>query len=51
MPQFDIVCVENAKIDTFLTLHDATSNLRFLEEANELCIKFKDYKYFEQRKC
>jgi len=37
---FDIVCVGNAKIDTFLTLRDATSNLRFLEETNELCIKF-----------
>ena len=37
---FDVVCVGNAKIDTFLTLHDATANLRFLKETNELCIKF-----------
>jgi len=37
---FDIVCVGNAKIDTFLTLHEATKNLRFLKETNELCIKF-----------
>lgn len=37
---FDIVCVGDAKIDTFLTLHEATHNLRFLKETNELCIKF-----------
>ncbi len=37
---FDIVCVGNAKIDTFLTLHETTHNLRFLKETNELCIKF-----------
>lgn len=37
---FDIVCVGNAKIDTFLTLNQANNHLRFLEETNELCIKF-----------
>lgn len=37
---FDLISVGNAKIDTFLTLHEATQNLRFLEETNELCIKF-----------
>ncbi|OGH24154.1 MAG: hypothetical protein A3B47_04785 [Candidatus Levybacteria bacterium RIFCSPLOWO2_01_FULL_39_24] len=37
---FDVVCVGNAKIDTFLTLHEANSHLRLLEETNELCIKF-----------
>lgn len=37
---FDVVCVGNAKIDTFLTLHEANKHLRFLEETNELCIKF-----------
>lgn len=40
MHQFDVVCVGDAKIDTFLTLHEATHNLRFLKETNELCIKF-----------
>lgn len=37
---FDVLCVGNAKIDTFLTLHEATRNLRFIKETNELCIKF-----------
>lgn len=37
---FDVICVGNAKIDTFLTLHQANNHLRFLEETNELCIKF-----------
>lgn len=40
MPQFDIVCVGDAKIDTFLSLHEANEHLRFSEETNELCIKF-----------
>lgn len=40
MLYFDIVCVGNAKIDTFLTLHEASSHLRLLKETNELCIKF-----------
>ena len=37
---FDIVCVGNAKIDTFLTLHEANNHLRLMEETKELCIKF-----------
>jgi len=37
---FDVVCVGNAKIDTFLTLHEANNYLRLLEETSELCIKF-----------
>lgn len=37
---FDVICVGNAKIDTFLTLHQANSHLRYSEETNELCIKF-----------
>jgi len=40
MPHFDVVCVGNAKIDTFLTLHEANCHLRLLGETNELCIKF-----------
>ena len=37
---FDIVCVGNAKIDSFLTLRQANNYLRLMEETNELCIKF-----------
>lgn len=37
---FDIICVGNAKIDTFLTLREANNHLRLMEETNELCIKF-----------
>ncbi len=37
---FDVVCVGNAKIDSFLTLHEANNHLRLMEETNELCIKF-----------
>lgn len=37
---FDVVCVGNAKIDTFLTFFDANNHLRLTEETNELCIKF-----------
>jgi sugar/nucleoside kinase (ribokinase family) len=37
---FDLICVGNAKIDTFLTLHDANSHLRLIQESNELAIKF-----------
>lgn len=40
MPQFDITCVGNAKIDTFLTLHEANAHLRLIKETNELCMKF-----------
>ena len=39
---FDVVCVGNAKIDTFLTLHEANDHLRVLKETNELCIKLGD---------
>jgi ribokinase len=37
---FDVVCAGNAKIDTFLTLHETNAHLRLMEETNELCIKF-----------
>lgn len=37
---FDVVCVGNAKIDTFLTLHQANKHLRYASNTNELCIKF-----------
>ena len=37
---FDVLCVGNAKIDTFLTLHKIKDHLRYLEATNELCIKF-----------
>src|SRR3989338_11586108 len=37
---FDVICVGNAKIDSFLTLREANNHLRLLEETNELCIKF-----------
>lgn len=37
---FDVVCVGNAKIDTFLTLRKANNYLRLIKETNELCIKF-----------
>jgi sugar/nucleoside kinase (ribokinase family) len=39
---FDVVCVGDAKIDTFLTLHEANDCLRLNKETNELCIKFGD---------
>jgi ribokinase len=37
---FDIVCVGDAKIDIFLTLHQTREHLRYMEKTNELCIKF-----------
>lgn len=40
MNVFDVICVGNAKIDVFLTLHEANSYLRLIKETNELCIKF-----------
>lgn len=40
MSQFDVICVGSAKIDNFLTLHEANSHLRLIKETNELCIKF-----------
>jgi len=36
---FDVACVGNAKIDTFLTLHKANEHLRLIKETGELCIK------------
>lgn len=40
MPSFDVICVGSAKIDIFLSLHDANKHLRLLPETNELCIKY-----------
>ncbi|KKQ21072.1 MAG: hypothetical protein US33_C0009G0013, partial [Parcubacteria group bacterium GW2011_GWC1_36_9] len=40
MLHFDVVCVGNAKIDTFLTLHEASEHFRLIKETNELAIKF-----------
>lgn len=40
MFHFDVVSVGNAKIDTFLTLHEANTHLRLIKETNELCVKF-----------
>jgi len=40
LQNFDVVCVGGAKIDTFLTLHEANNCLRLIKETNELCIKF-----------
>ena len=37
---FDVVCVGNAKIDSFLTLRQANNHIRLIEDTNELCIKF-----------
>jgi len=37
---FDIVCVGNATIDSFLTLHEANNCLRLIKGTNELAIKF-----------
>lgn len=37
---FDVACIGNAKIDTFLTLHEANDHLRLIKETNELCVKF-----------
>jgi len=39
MSSFDVACIGNAKIDTFLTLHEANNHLRLLGETDELCIK------------
>lgn len=40
MSNFDIICIGNAKIDTFLTLHEANAYLRLIKETNELAIRF-----------
>jgi len=37
---FDVVCVGDAKIDTFLSLNEINEHLRLMKETNELCIKF-----------
>ncbi len=37
---FDVVCVGSAKIDIFLTLHEANKHLRLIPKTNELCLKF-----------
>jgi len=37
---FDIVCVGDAKIDIFLTLHQTKDHLRYAEDTNEICMKF-----------
>jgi len=37
---FDVVCVGDAKVDIFLTLHQAKDHLRYSEDTNEICIKF-----------
>ena len=39
MPKFDVVSVGNAKIDEFLSIHEATQHLRLNKDTNELCIK------------
>lgn len=36
---FDVICVGNAKIDAFLTIHEANQHLRLNKDTNELCIK------------
>lgn len=40
MSHFDVICVGNAKIDNFLTLHEANAHLRLIKDSNELAIKF-----------
>jgi len=37
---FDVVCVGNATVDSFLTLRQANDHLRLQKETNELCMKF-----------
>jgi sugar/nucleoside kinase (ribokinase family) len=39
MPKFDVICVGNAKIDAFLSIHEANQHLRLNKDTNELCIK------------
>ena len=40
MLSFDVVCVGSAKIDIFLSLHEANKHLRLIPETNELCLKY-----------
>lgn len=37
---FDTVCVGNAKIDAFLSIHEANDCLRLNKDLNELCVKY-----------
>jgi len=37
MQSFDVVCVGNAKIDLFLSIHEANKHLRLNAQTNELC--------------
>ena len=39
MLKFDVICVGNAKIDAFLSIHEASAHLRLNKDTNELCIK------------
>lgn len=36
----DVICVGNAVIDTFLTIHNASDNCRINGDHNELCVKY-----------
>ncbi|MEK7517140.1 MAG: carbohydrate kinase family protein [Patescibacteria group bacterium] len=36
----DVVCVGSAKIDIFLSLHEANKHLRLIPKTNELCLKY-----------
>ena len=36
---FDVVCIGNAKIDAFLSIHEASAHLRLNKDTNELCIR------------
>lgn len=40
MSQFDIACIGGAKLDIFLSLHNANNYLHYQKDTNELCIKF-----------
>ena len=40
MPQLDVVCIGNIKIDQFLSIHQAASHLRLNQETSELCLKY-----------
>lgn len=37
---FDVVCIGSAKIDIFLSLHEANKHLRLIPRTRELCLKF-----------
>ncbi len=40
MLSFDVICVGNAKIDAFLSIHHAGSHIRLNKDTKELCVKF-----------